>query len=149
MTQQFIFLDTNFLISTQIEGHPFHEKALNVLKTLDAHQEIIPVTHPLVFDEFWYVLIGLWKRNLKFSKQELTTMLLLATDNIFKFRRFKLLSTSLSKKDLLQNIILMGETGLRPRDALIVTIMKKESIAKIVSFDMDFDPIKGITRVAK
>ncbi len=148
MTTQSVFLDTSFLVSTQMEAHAFHETSLSILKPLIASSSKVTLaTCPLVFDEFWYVLLGLWKSGPDLSKNFVREKLLLATNNVFRFRNFKLLPTVLTEKDLLSNIELMFKFGLRSRDALIASIMKKEGIKKIASFDTDFDKVSSITRI--
>lgn len=128
-----IFLDTNFLIATQISNHQFNNNAVSLLKDF-AKNNLTLITTPLVFDEFWYVLRGFYKEN-DIKK---------ATNNIFKFINFNLENPNFTQKELLKTIELFNEYNLRPRDALIVQTMKILNINDIATFDNDFKNIKHI-----
>lgn len=135
-----IFLDTNFLIASQIQLHHFHERAKELLARFYA-ENYVPLAHYLIFDEFWYVLQGLQKnRDVSAIKK--------STGNILNFENFKLLKTHLTEKELISTLDLMGKYRLKPRDALIVNVMKKEKIGLIATFDGHFENIPGI-RVMK
>lgn len=139
MKETKIFLDTNFLIATQIAEHPFNAQAKNLLAKFYV-AEYIPLTHPIVFDEFWYVLMGLHGKNSQTAKY-----IKKSTENIFKFKNFALVRPALSQKDLLSTLDLMDKYSLKPRDALILKIMKIEKLNKIATFDKHFDNISKIS----
>ncbi len=142
MTRASVFLDTNFLVASQIEGHIFYPRAKELLSEFAAAENVL-VTHNLVFDELWYVSIAIW-RELKLSKNDLFKRLNKATTNVFNFLNFALLETVLTQEDLVDTLKIMKAHKLRPRDAMILEIMKKEKITKIASFDNDFTSVKGI-----
>jgi predicted nucleic acid-binding protein len=43
--------------------------------------------------------------------------------------------------------ILMGHPGLSARDALHLAVMQQHGIERILSYDVDFDGLPGITRL--
>ncbi|MBN1162151.1 type II toxin-antitoxin system VapC family toxin [Patescibacteria group bacterium] len=133
-----IFLDTNFLIASQLKKHIFHEKAKNVLEQMYLENSH-PVTHSIVFDEFWYVLKGIEN-----SKSSVYKKMKLVTEKVFMFKNFCLLQTSLNQTELIDTLDLAEKYKLRPRDAIIAEIMKKEDIHRIASFDSDFKKIPAL-----
>lgn len=138
-----IFLDTNFLIASQIKEHAFHErtKELRVhFAELGAQQYI----YPLVLDEFWYVLSGIWKQKYSKLTPKHYEMLKKATNNVYNFENLSVLETMLHESEMLDTVSLMQKYKLRPRDAMIIKIMKKENIRQIASFDTDFDGVAGV-----
>jgi predicted nucleic acid-binding protein len=143
MIPQSVFLDTNFLIASQQKNHIFHEESRLLLDEF-CRSNWIPVAHPLVFDEFWYVFMGLYK---DYTSGKMNKFLIKATNKVFDFHNFKILKTALLQEDLLDTLEIMYKRKLRPRDALIVTIMKKEGIRNIASFDLHFDNIPTIKRL--
>ncbi len=143
MAPQSVFLDTNFLVASQQKNHVFHEESRSLLEDF-YNSNWIPVAHPLVFDEFWYVFTGLYK---DYSPSKINNFLVEATNAVFTFKNFKMIKTPLLQKDLLNTLEIMHKRKLRPRDALIATIMKKEGIRDIASFDSHFDNIPNINRL--
>jgi len=143
MITQHIFLDTSFLIASQQKTHFFYEKTKSLLAEFYKNNKIL-VAHTLVFDEFWYVFMGLHK---DYSSSKMNKLLVESTNKVFEFPNFKMIKTPFLKEDLLDTLGFIYKYNLRPRDGLIINIMKKEGIKKIASFDTDFDKIPGITRI--
>ena len=153
MIKQSVFLDTNFLIATQVEKHEFFQKTKELRRTF-IEKEYTLYTSPLVLDEFWYVLIGLWKASLakgassvyqSVDSKTLYRLLKKATQNILNFKNLILLDLDLNKTEILKTVEIMNKYKLRPRDSIIVEIMKKSKIKQIASFDKDFEKVKGLT----
>src|SRR3989344_6769774 len=90
MIKKCVFLDTNFLIASQVEKHEFSQKTKDLRRTF-IEKEYTLYTSPLVLDEFWYVLIGLWKASLAIhgenaDSKTLYKQLKKATQNILNFK---------------------------------------------------------------
>ena len=147
MTKPSVFLDTSFLISSQLEGHEFYDRTLAIRK-LFLDQKYKLYTSWLVFDEFWYVLTGIWKASeQRTDRNQLHISLIQTTQAVLKFENLEVLETGLTNKELINTLEIMYQFKLRPRDALIIEIMKKARIRHIASFDKDFDGIRDIKRI--
>jgi uncharacterized protein len=138
MKKHTVFLDTNFLIASQIDIHPFNGRVKELLKEFYVNKTKV-VAHTIVFDEFWYVLQEIQK-----TAKTGVGSLEKATNNIFSFEGFELLETVLDKEDLLKTLTLIKQCSLKPRDALILRILKKERIGKIATFDKDFAKVQSL-----
>lgn len=142
-----IFLDTSFLVASQVVGHTFSKRTID-LRMRFINDDFTLYTSPLVFDEFWYVLLGLAKSiNVSMASNDLYSHLEKATKNILTFKNLNFVEIGDSKKELLKVIDIMKDFRLRPRDALIVAIMRKYKIKNLASFDSDFDRVTGISRI--
>lgn len=146
MTMKSVFLDTNFLIATQVAGHEFFNRSLE-LREYFASKNYQLYIHPLILDEFWYVLLGLGKKSPQASKAVIFKQLEKATTNVFSFKNLILLNTPLTEKDAFTTIKYMDKYSLKPRDAMIVKIMQNCKTNIIASFDSDFDGIRGVSRI--
>ncbi|OGC57064.1 hypothetical protein A3H26_00115 [candidate division WWE3 bacterium RIFCSPLOWO2_12_FULL_36_10] len=104
-------------------------------------------TSPIVFDEFWYVLLGILKVKLGNEKNTIYNLIQKATKNVLSMEGLNIAVVDLDQKELLNVLEIMYKFKLRPRDAIIVKIMKKTKIKFIVSFDKDFDKVSGISRI--
>lgn len=147
MKTKCVFLDTNFLVATQVEKHEFFQKTKE-LRRIFIENEYTLYISPLILDEFWYVLIGLWKASLATrgaSSATLYKQLKRATQNVLNFRNLILLDLNLNKAEIIKTIEIMDAYKLRPRDSIIVMLMKKSKIKQIASFDKDFEKVKGLT----
>ncbi len=148
MTKKSVFLDTNFLVATQVETHQFFERTL-ALRTQFLEEGYQLFTSILTIDEFWYVLIGLWRASTTRSDMTLLfTQLKKATANILSFENICVLGTSLNKTETLNTVDIMHKYKMRPRDSLIISLMKRSGIKSIASFDTDFDKVVGVKRIS-
>ncbi len=147
MTGKSVFLDTSFLIASQVKGHEFLERTIK-LRNEFLNENTKVLTSPLVLDEFWYVLTGLAKSADKsVNAEKVFEQIKHATRNIFTIDGLTLLDVDLTQKELLETLEIMHRYNLRPRDAMIVKLMIKSKLTYIASFDKDFDRIGGITRM--
>ncbi len=148
MINKSVFLDTSFLIASQVQGHKFLERTIELRKQF-VYEGFKVVTSQLVFDEFWYVLIGLGKAaSAKVGHTKLFGQIKKATTNILSIESLNLLNVDLTEKELLGVLEIMYKFNLRPRDAITVKLMRKAKIKYIASFDKDFDNVKGISRLS-
>lgn len=137
-------MDSSSVIAYQLASDVFHERMVDILATMLKNGQFGIIT-PLVLDEFLYLV----KRSLQGVippnyKDEVAKRLALLTHNIFsqKFLIFK--NPRFTKPDMLELPNIMSKYDLRPRDAMIVKSMEKLGITDIVTFDSDFDRVKGI-----
>lgn len=139
-----VLLDSNFIISLQVTRHQFFDKAQELIYKFK-ESGVHPVIVPLVFDEFWYILKGYLKTDFPTAtKIELSRMLTKATNKVLSIENLVLADPGYKKNELLDTLKIMSKYDLRPRDALIVKSMEKLGITDIVTFDSDFDRVKGI-----
>lgn len=148
MTEKSVFLDTSFLVATQVENHQFFKRTLELrTRFLEGSYQLF--TSLLTIDEFWYVLIGLWKASSAHSDTGLLyDQLKKATINVLSFENICVLGANLSKTETLKTIDIMHRYKMRPRDSLIISIMKRTGIKNIASFDTDFDNLRGVKRIS-
>lgn len=143
-----IFLDSSFLIAYQVEGHVFYAKVVSLLKDFYVSKACL-VLYTLIMDEVWYVT-----KNLKYRgraagslEDEVRQTLNVVTKNILAMKGLKIVNPVFKKTDLLEMPAIMSKYNLRPRDALIVKSMELLGVKKIVTFDSDFERVKGISVV--
>ena len=143
-----IFLDTSFIVATQVIYHPFFKRATE-LRTGFLEKGFRLYTSLLTLDEFWYVLIGLWQASEShLDKGLLYSQLKNATSNILNFENIFILETNQNGTEILKIVDTMHKYKMRPRDSIIISMMKKAGIENIASFDRDFDKVPGIKRLS-
>lgn len=147
MKNKAVFLDSSFLIASQIADHEFHKRTKELRKQFLKEKTKLMV-HYLVVDELWYVLTALGRKSQdKPSEEALHKIVKAATTNIFNFTNLHLLKDNLDLNDLNHALSIQHEYKLRPRDAMIVKLMEKAGITAIASFDGDFDRVDEIIRL--
>ncbi|OGC49892.1 hypothetical protein A2716_00840 [candidate division WWE3 bacterium RIFCSPHIGHO2_01_FULL_40_23] len=147
MTKKSVFLDTSFLVASQVKGHEFLERTIELRKQF-IYEKANLITSQIVFDDFWYVLIGLSKASVtNIDPKKLYSQLKKATQNVLLFEALSLLDLDLTAKELVDTLDIMYRFKQRPRDAIIVKIMKKAKVKYIASFDEHFDKVSGISRI--
>jgi len=146
MTEKLVFLDTSFLIASQVSKHEFFERTKYLRRNFLLKQYKI-CTSSIVFDEFWYVLLGILKTQLGNDRNTIYNLIQKATENVLSMDGLNLINIDLNQKGLLSVLKIMYRFKLRPRDAIIIKLMKNAKIKHIASFDKDFDKISGILRI--
>ncbi len=128
-----IFLDSSFIIALADLDDQFHEKAANVLLTLDSRR----VISDLVLSES---VTGVGSRlGTKASRQVFENLLYdSATKTVFGNKR-------LYERAVPLLIKYGGELSFP--DCVTVRLMYDQKIEQIVSFDSDFDRVDRISRV--
>ena len=135
MTKKSVFLDTSFLVASQVKGHEFLERTIELRKQF-IYEKANLITSQIVFDDFWYVLIGLSKASVtNIDPKKLYSQLKKATQNVLLFEALSLLDLDLTAKELVDTLDIMYRFKQRPRDAIIVKIMKKAKVKYIASFE--------------
>ena len=132
-----IFLDSNFIIASQIKEHKFYERTQKLRSEWEINGTQLYMS-PLVLDEVLYVARSLLAIS-KEKKEEIYRQLRQMIENIFKFKHLILLQTHLIKDDWLEILKIMEACNNRPRDSIILRTMQKEGINVIASFDSDFN----------
>ncbi len=139
-----VLLDSSFIISNQIVNDSFNDRTIELLAEFRIAGRSCLVV-PLIIDEFLYIIA----RNLREvlppnHPKEVTKRLTIVTNILLSTRNIVFVSPKYTKTDMLEIPNIMSKYDLRPRDAMIVKNMEKLGITDIVTFDSDFDRVKGI-----
>lgn len=133
-----IFLDSSFLVSVEVETDQNHEKAIKIRDGIIKGEFGKPIISDYIFDETLTVTFGrtkdLAKSILVGESLKISTEMIKVDDEIFDegWEIFK------GQKD----------TKFSFTDCTIVSLMRKEDIANIATFDEDFKKVKGINVVS-
>ncbi|MDO5832659.1 MAG: type II toxin-antitoxin system VapC family toxin [Methanobrevibacter sp.] len=127
-----IFLDSTYLIGLMIDNDDYHQKAHQLRPIIDKERKIINNT---VLVE---VLNSLKKNNHKIGLTEIMDTLLNLDKVVF-----------LTNEDYNESLNLFNYYNLSVNysDCTILKTMIDNNVSVIVSFDSDFDKIKGIRRI--
>ena len=125
------FLDTTFIVALFVSNDDWHPHALDIFQEIKIKQ----LTRSKLFST---VTITVLKNKLK------TKDILEIYRNIPNF--FNIVDDS-GMYDEAMNIFVKYDSTISFFDAMYVTVMEKEEITKIVSFDSDFDKIDKIARI--
>lgn len=125
-----IFVDTTFLIALLIKTDPLHEKALEISETIHERK----VINNTVLNETLNAFTG---KGGKLGKE--------LYEVISEMFDVKYLEES-DYEDAI-NIYLNFNSSINYSDCTILSTMVKNKINRIVTFDSDFNKIKGITVV--
>lgn len=133
-----IFLDSSFLVSVEVETDQNHEKAIKIRDEIIEGKFDKTVISDYIFDETITVTFGktkdLAKSILVGENLKISTEMIKVDDEIFDegWEIFK------GQKD----------TKFSFTDCTIVSLMRKENITNIATFDEDFKKVKGINVVS-
>lgn len=127
-----ILVDSNYLISLINNKDKNHKRAKQLASKVDKEEKIIPL---LMVSEA-VTSIGSRKKG-KIAKLLYDTII----DN------FEIHYPTPNEIETAMECVLKYDGTLALADCLAITIMKKREITEIISFDDDFDKIKGIIRV--
>ncbi|WP_298501421.1 type II toxin-antitoxin system VapC family toxin [uncultured Methanobrevibacter sp.] len=127
-----IFLDSTYLIGLMIDNDDYHEQAHQLRPIIDKERKLINNT---VLVE---VLNSLKKNNHKIGLDEIVDTLLNLDKVVF-----------LTSEDYNESLKLFKYYNLSVNysDCTIVKTMMDNNVSVVVSFDSDFDKIKGIRRI--
>ena len=127
-----IFLDSTYLIGLMIDNDDYHQKAHQLRPIIDKERKIINNT---VLVE---VLNSLKKNNHKIGLTEIMDTLLNLDKVVF-----------LTNEDYNESLNLFNYYNLSVNysDCTILKTMIDNNVSVIVSFDSNFDKIKGIRRI--
>ncbi len=127
-----IFVDSSFFIALVLENDQWHDKALELIPKLEKSQKMVS---GLIISET-VTIIGS-RAGGKAGK--------MIYDNIKD--NCKIFPQEQSLYDHAIYTYLQYDGTLSLTDSVTIEIMKKCNIQKIVSFDSDFDKVKGIQRI--
>jgi len=133
-----ILLDSSFLISVEVKTDQNHERAVKIMEKIIKGEFGRPIISDYVFDETITVTFGktkdLAKSVLVGENLKISTEIIKVDDEIFDdgwgiFKGQKVTKFSFT-------------------DCTIVSLMRKENITNIATFDEDFKKVKGINVVS-
>jgi len=142
-----VFLDSSFVISSQILNDLFNDKAAKLISNFE-NTKVILILVPLVLDEFWFTINKALKQMMPagFNRKSLNR-LSRVTENLLLLPGLRIVNPIFKTTHVLDIPTIMAKYDLRPRDALIVKSMEILGVNKIATFDSDFDRVKGISVV--
>jgi predicted nucleic acid-binding protein len=126
-----IFIDSSYIIGLFVQNDNWHENAKRIIDELDNKERIICTS---VLNES-ITLINK-KLGVEASKKAYTEI----------FNNFIIIQENIPLYNAAMKILIQYHK-LSLTDSIIIEIMKKHKITEIVSFDKDFDKIKGIKRI--
>ena len=129
-----IFIDSNIPMYLVGAPHPHKADARRLLESAIAAGERL-VTDAEAFQEILHRYTHLGRRD---AIQPAFDALLGVADEVF--------AVDLSGVERAKTIVL-GHRGLSARDAVHLAVMERHGIARILSFDTDFDGYPGVSRV--
>jgi predicted nucleic acid-binding protein len=129
-----VYLDASFVIPLLVKEHPYHTQGFVISKYL---QQCDVYISPLLLDEVMYSL----------TKYRLTREYIAKTikNNILTKSNVRVVNLDDTIEDLQNFLIYWKNSGLKPRDAMHMFIMRQNKVKKIATFDEDF--IKNETRL--
>ncbi len=122
-----VYVDTSFFIATQIENHPFHQEALDVL---EEYKESSFYFSLLTIDEVIFTLL-----HHRISPAEIQKII---SEKIVGIKNTKLIAYQNKLKQIDEYVDFWKTTPLGPRDAMHAYLMKQNKIDTIATFDADF-----------
>lgn len=129
-----IFLDTSFLVSVEVETDQNHEKATKVMEEILSGKFGKPVISDYIFDETVTVTFG--------RSRELKKAVIVGTNLQNSAEILKVDEKNIEEAwNLFKN---QKGTRFSFTDCTILSLMKKEGIRNIATFDRDFRAIKEI-----
>lgn len=130
-----IFVDTNIFLRFLLADHPRQSPACKKLFEKAAKGEVKLVTLPIVIAEIAWVLHSFYKEPFKEVAEKLRVILLFEGLDVSN-RDALLLATQVFESKKIDFI-----------DAYIASWIKSKNLAKVFSYDKDFDKIKEIKRI--
>lgn len=130
-----IFVDSNVPMYLVGRSHP-HKADAERLLDLAIRSEQRLVTSAEVLQEILHRYVAIKRRD---AIQPAFDALLNVVDEVL----------AIEEDDVVRaRDLVMGAKGLSARDALHVAVMVREGIARVMSFDTDFDRVPGIERLS-
>jgi uncharacterized protein len=131
-----IFIDSNIPIYLVGAPHPHKDVARRLLERFVAERTPL-VTDVEVFQEILHRYVAIDRRD---AIKPSFAALLELVDEVY--------SVQLSDAERARDLVL-GKRKLSARDALHVAVMERNGINRILSFDVGFDSISSLTRIAE
>jgi len=151
-----VFVDAN-IFHLYFRGPESIKKQCGDFMGRIARGEIFGYTSVLVLDEFIYKIL-LRLIEVDYGKNPIEVLRGGKFDVVRKYSGVvssllnEILSTknmevlSVDREDVLSACVMLGNTGLLPRDAIHLAVMYRNNIRVMVSMDPDFDVVDGIVR---
>jgi predicted nucleic acid-binding protein len=131
-----IFIDSNIPMYLVGAPHPHKDVARRLLERFVAERTPL-VTDVEVFQEILHRYVAIDRRD---AIKPSFAALLELVDEVY--------SVQLSDAERARDLVL-GKRKLSARDALHVAVMERNGINRILSFDVGFDSISSLTRIAE
>jgi uncharacterized protein len=131
-----IFIDSNIPMYLVGAPHPHKDVARRLLERFVAERTPL-VTDVEVFQEILHRYVAIDRRD---AIKPSFAALLELVDEVY--------SVQLSDAERARDLVL-GKQKLSARDALHVAVMERNGINRILSFDVGFDSISSLTRIAE
>jgi uncharacterized protein len=131
-----IFIDSNIPMYLVGAPHPHKDVARRLLERFVAERTRL-VTDVEVFQEILHRYVAIDRRD---AIKPSFAALLELVDEVY--------SVQLSDAERARDLVL-GKRKLSARDALHVAVMERNGINRILSFDVGFDSISSLTRIAE
>src|SRR3989344_5257466 len=122
-----VYIDANFFVSSKLKDHNFYLKATNKVQELGNSHLYFSL---LTLDE----IIHAFTKYKTSKKQIIRTV----KRDIVNAKGIFLINYSTNTNEVDQSVKLWKSSGLKPRDALHLYLMKSNGIKKIATFDGDF-----------
>jgi len=133
-----IFLDSSFLVSVEVETDQNHEKAIKIRDEIIEGKFDKTVISDYIFDETITVTFG--------KTKDLNKAVLVGSNLKKSAEMIKIDEKSFEEAwEIFKN---QKDTTFSFTDCTTVTLIKKENIANIATFDKDFKKIKGINVIS-
>jgi predicted nucleic acid-binding protein len=130
-----IFIDSNVPMYLVGGEHPHKLDVRRILERLAGEQRML-VTSSEVFQEILHRYVSAGRRDwIGVAFDALQSMV----DDVFAVERDDV---------LLARDIVNAHPALVARDAIHIAVMRRRNVARILSFDSDFDEVAGITRLS-
>lgn len=134
-----VYLDANVLISLEFDQHPLHQKAVDLLLTINSQGATFYLS-ALVLDEYWHSLMVVFGKKPKELEKLSQSWLTLPN--------FQLINLELEPEVVKKTISLMNDYHLHPRDAFHLVYCLENKIDILATFDTDLLKIKKIGGLA-
>ncbi|MEK6909849.1 MAG: PIN domain-containing protein [Candidatus Aenigmatarchaeota archaeon] len=133
-----IFLDSSFLVSVEVETDQNHEKAIKIRDEIIEGKFDKTVISDYIFDETVTVTFG--------KTKDLNKAVLVGSNLKKSAEMIKVDEKSFEEAwDIFKG---QKDTKFSFTDCTIVSLMRKENITNIATFDEDFKKVKGINVVS-
>ncbi|MBI4130741.1 type II toxin-antitoxin system VapC family toxin [Candidatus Roizmanbacteria bacterium] len=126
-TRDNVYIDTSFFIATQTANHPRHSRAVAILESCKKWRLFFSL---LTIDEIMYTLL-----QFNLSRNRINTII---RDKILSIHNVHLITYPPDLKSIEKYLTIWGMTGLAPRDALHLYLMRTKKIQYLATFDLDF-----------
>lgn len=136
-----VYLDANILISHQVQGHDYHQRAVEILDDLWQKQYAFVISS-LTMDELFYGMVYILRQDKTSNKDapfsSFSGILEKVTKNVLSLNRLELVEFRNNPNELLEIVKIIKKYNFRPRDSFHFRVMEQNKLKEIATFDRDF-----------